>query len=129
MSDGGSYTGSLPLRFMMKDYYYYYYFNNSPSQAVDDGSMATRIVRRLAPDSVSIRRLSRGLTTGSQLAECKIFRMKEKSAKAGLNAGESLSDLEWHGGIASDRRAGGSRRKEVSQCWRGKENRERSERQ
>lgn len=64
MSDGGSYTGPLPLRFMMKDYYYYYYLNNSPSQAVDDGSMATRMVRRLAPDSVSIRRLSRGLTTG-----------------------------------------------------------------
>ena len=55
--------------------------------------------------------------------------MERKGAKAGLNAGESLSDLEWHGGIASDRREGGSRRKEVSQCWRGKENRERSERQ
>ena len=31
-----------------------------------------------------------------------VFRMERKGAKAGLNAGESLFDLEWHGGIESD---------------------------
>lgn len=118
VSDGASYTGPLPLRFMMNDDDDdYYYFSDSPSQAVDNGSMATRIGVLSTPDRTRdvVRLLPSGINYLSQLAECEVFCMERKGAKTGLDAGESLLDLEWHGGIESDRREGGSWRKEVSQ--------------
>lgn len=100
VSDGASYTGSLPLRFMINDDDddYYYYFSDSPSQAVDNGSMATRIgvlstpdrtrdVVRLLPSGinylVAIGRM-RGILYGKK-------RRKDRSGRRGVTFGPGMA--------------------------------------